>query len=126
LITQNYRIMKKTQKEKEIIKIVLTVLDQLKFKYEKGKEFLEFMKPYYTENEELYDNTKRNLYTLPFFMEYNPDFGESQCFHASVDASTMKVISIGIAHGNLEVIYDKEGKAIKTKFISPSFPYEKQ
>lgn len=46
-------------------------------------------------------------------MEFNPDFGETQMFTAYVDALSMKVISIGIAHGNLEVIYDKKEKAIK-------------
>jgi len=38
----------------------------------------------------------------------------------------MKVVSIQIAHGNLEIIYDKNGNPVKTKFITPSLPYEKQ
>jgi hypothetical protein len=118
--------MENTIKENEVIQIVLKTLDQLKFKYNKTKEHLDFMTASYTENRKMYDGKIRNFYSVAFFMEYDPSFGETQLFGAYVDATTMKVISIGIAHGNLEVIYDKDGKATNTKFISPSFPYEKQ
>jgi hypothetical protein len=113
-------------KQKEIIKKVLKVLDELNFKYEKNQEFLDFMKVTYSENEVMYDGETRNIYSVPFFMEFDPDFGETQQFSAYMEASTMEVISIGIAHGSLEIIYDENGKAKKTKFISPSIPYNKQ
>lgn len=119
--------MENLQKEKEAIKIVLKTLDQLKFKYEKKQEYLDFMTATYFENRQLFNETVKNIYTVNFFMEYNPEvFSETQMFTAYVDSESMKVISISIAHGNLEIIYDSKGKAIKTKFISPSFPYEKQ
>jgi len=118
--------MEDKSKQREVLQIVLKTLDELKFKYDKSKEELKTMFAYHKENEDLYDGTVRNTYNVPFFMEYNSDFGETQDFTAIVDASTMNVISIRIAHGNLEIIYDSNGKAKKTKFISPSFPYDKQ
>lgn len=113
-------------KEREVIQIVLKTLDQLKFKYDKRKEEIDFLVASYAKEQEMYDGKKRNFFRVSFFMEYDPEFGETQMFTAYVDDTTMKVIAIGIAHGILEVVYDKDGKAIKTKFISPSIPYEKQ
>jgi hypothetical protein len=119
--------MENTQKEKEVIQIVLKTLDQLKFKYDKRKERLDYLVASYTENRKMYDGKTINSYSVAFFMEYNPSFGETQCFYATVvDSPSLKVLFITIAHGYLEIIYDKDGKATKTKFISPSIPYDKQ
>jgi len=76
--------------------------------------------------DKLYDGTIRDIYSVAFFMKYNPDFGEDQLFHAVVDAQTLKVMFILIGHGYQEVIYDKDERPIKTKFISPSKPYDTQ
>lgn len=115
--------MEKTEKEKEVIKTALKVLDQLKFQYGNSEEELGFMDAMYHDKEKMYDGKEWSYYTVDFFHNV---FDIPKMYYCIVDAETMIMKGIGEDLGVQEVIYNKDGKATGTKFISPSFPYDKQ
>ncbi|PTT42536.1 hypothetical protein DBR28_02395, partial [Chryseobacterium sp. HMWF028] len=47
-------------------------------------------------------------------------------YYCIIDAETLQLKGLQTDHGVFEIIYDKQGKPVKMKFISPSFPYDKQ
>ncbi|SEM14667.1 hypothetical protein SAMN05421856_101385 [Chryseobacterium taichungense] len=118
--------MEKIEKEKEIVKIVLKVLDELKFSYDKNEEELESMTAYYNKKEKMYDGKEWDYYSVSFYTEYNEVMGDVFLRTCYVDAETMQVKGIHGDHGVWEIIYNDKGIAVNKKFISPSFPYDKQ
>ncbi|WP_332453643.1 hypothetical protein [Chryseobacterium aquaticum] len=115
--------MEKTAKEKEVIAIALRVLDQLKFQYGNTKEHLEFMDAMYSEKRKMYDGKEWSHYSVDFSHDV---FGIPTSYYCIVDAETMRVKGILTDHGVFEIIYNDKGEAKDKKFISPSFPYDKQ
>ncbi|THV63067.1 MULTISPECIES: hypothetical protein [Chryseobacterium] len=115
--------MEKTTEQKKAIEATLKVLDQLKFQYGNSEEELEFMDAIFNEKQKMYDGKEWSHYSVDF---YHDVFGIPTPYYSVVDAETMKVKGIYVDHGVFEIIYDKQGKPVKMKFISPSFPYDKQ
>lgn len=111
-------------KEKEVIEIARKVLEQLKFQYGNSEEELEFMKKtLHYENEKMYDGKIWGSYTFAIFHNV---FDIPTVYHCIIDAETMTVKGIREDLGVQEILYNKEGKATGIKFISASFPYDKQ
>ncbi len=115
--------MEKTEKQQQAIKATLKVLDQLKFQYGNTPEHIDFMDAIFYEKQKMYDGKEWSHYSVDFFHDV---FGIPTPYYAVVDAETMKVKGIHVDHGVFEIIYDKQDKPVKMKFISPSFPYDKQ
>lgn len=112
------------QLREKIIENVLKTLDHLKFQYGNSEEDLEFMKKtLHYENEKMYDGKVWGSYT---FVIFHNVFDLPAIYHCIVNAETLQLKGIMEDLGVQEIIYNKEGKATGTKFISPSFPYDKQ
>ncbi|WP_374463598.1 hypothetical protein [Chryseobacterium sp.] len=118
--------MEDKAKEKQLIEVALKTLDQLKFSYDKSEEELESMTAYYNKREKMFDEKEWDYYNVSFYTEYNEVFGEAKLCTCYIDAETMKVKGIQVDHGVWEIIYNDKGEAKNKKFISPSFPYNKQ
>ncbi|SEM14580.1 hypothetical protein SAMN05421856_101379 [Chryseobacterium taichungense] len=112
------------ENKEKVIEKALKILDQLKFQYGNSEEDLEFMKKtLHYENVKMYDGKVWESYT---FVIFHNVFDLPAIYHCIVNAETLQLKGIQEDLGVQEIIYDKEGKAIGTKFISPSFPYDKQ
>ncbi|SEM14685.1 hypothetical protein SAMN05421856_101386 [Chryseobacterium taichungense] len=112
------------QLREKIIENALKTLDQLKFQYENTEDELEHMKKgLYLEKGKMYDGKVWESYTTTV---YHNVFDIPKAYYCIIDAETLQLKGIMEDLGVQEIIYDKEGKATGTKFISPSFPYDKQ
>ncbi|UKB83448.1 hypothetical protein LF887_20955 [Chryseobacterium sp. MEBOG06] len=115
--------MEKTKKQQKAIEVTLKVLDQLKFQYGNTEEHLNFMNAIFYEKQKMYDGKEWSHYSVDFFHDV---FDIPTVYYSVVDAETMQVKGIQTDHGVFEIIYNDKGEAKDKKFISPSFPYDKQ